>query len=182
MCFVCVSVVWGCGVTSLPFSVSCYPDCMMNIHKRCVANVPSLCGTDHTERRGRIQITAEIKNNVLTVSSESPLPTHTYHCCLHVHESKHSLTHVFLNRWWILDLSLPHTCLHLTLEEEPKMHFIQHILHECLQLRHELCCCEGLWEIFLSVWFLLVVNPKHHQIKRTCMHHFSFENVRCWSY
>uniref|UniRef100_A0A671QZ66 protein kinase C n=1 Tax=Sinocyclocheilus anshuiensis TaxID=1608454 RepID=A0A671QZ66_9TELE len=44
----------------------CY--CMMNIHKRCVANVPSMCGTDHTERRGRIQITAEIKNNVLTVS------------------------------------------------------------------------------------------------------------------
>uniref|UniRef100_A0AAY4D7E7 Protein kinase C n=1 Tax=Denticeps clupeoides TaxID=299321 RepID=A0AAY4D7E7_9TELE len=42
--------------------------CMMNIHKRCVANVPSLCGTDHTERRGRIQITAEIKNNVLSVS------------------------------------------------------------------------------------------------------------------
>ncbi|GAA6103404.1 protein kinase C beta type isoform X1 [Tachysurus ichikawai] len=41
--------------------------CMMNIHKRCVANVPSLCGTDHTERRGRIEITANIKNNLLTV-------------------------------------------------------------------------------------------------------------------
>lgn len=43
---------------------------MMNIHKRCVANVPSLCGTDHTERRGRIQISAQITNDMLTVTSE----------------------------------------------------------------------------------------------------------------
>uniref|UniRef100_A0A8C2X791 Protein kinase C n=1 Tax=Cyclopterus lumpus TaxID=8103 RepID=A0A8C2X791_CYCLU len=48
--------------------------CMMNIHKRCVANVPSLCGTDHTERRGRLQITAEIKTNVLTVTSKNLVP------------------------------------------------------------------------------------------------------------
>uniref|UniRef100_A0AAY5EBQ2 Protein kinase C n=1 Tax=Electrophorus electricus TaxID=8005 RepID=A0AAY5EBQ2_ELEEL len=47
--------------------------CMMNIHKRCVANVPSLCGTDHTERRGRIQITAQIKNNVLTAKNLVPM-------------------------------------------------------------------------------------------------------------
>ncbi|XP_060696740.1 protein kinase C beta type [Hemiscyllium ocellatum] len=41
--------------------------CMMNVHKRCVSNVPSMCGMDHTERRGRIFIKAEIIKDLLTV-------------------------------------------------------------------------------------------------------------------
>ena len=36
--------------------------CDMNIHKRCLEQIPNLCGSDHTERRGRIQVTANVQN------------------------------------------------------------------------------------------------------------------------